>query len=305
MSLSRPPLSRTSLWQKLPEGLIAGTFAYLCWGFFPVYFKMTAEVGPLEVLAHRVVWSLPFGLLIIWFRNQWQEIGKAFKSKKVLYLLTISAFSMTVNWGVYIWAVQDSHVFQASLGYYINPLMYMMVGVIFFGEKMTRTQGAAIVLAALGVAILTLYGGVFPSISMILAISFTIYGVIRKQVEIGAMPGLLIEVLILFLPALGYLLYLNHTGLLSFAHQGLKLDLLLIFAGPMTVIPLVLFAVAARKLPFATIGFLQFIAPSLQFACGVYYGEVFTPAHAICFSLIWLAVILYIYGSARKYRLSK
>lgn len=284
------------------DGLIAGVLAYLCWGFFPIYFKVTAEVSPLEVLAHRVAWSLPFGMLIIALRNQWQEVVNALKSKTTLLFLSISAAAMTVNWGVYIWAVQQEQVFQASLGYYINPLMYMMVGVFFFGEKMTRAQGLAVILAACGVAILTIYGGVFPSISLILAISFTIYGVIRKQVNIGAMPGLFIEVLVLFLPALLYLVYLSKTGELSFLHSNINLDALLIFAGPMTVVPLLFFAIAARKLPFATIGFLQFIAPTLQFACGVYFGESFTAAHAVCFGLIWLSVIVYTIASFRKAR---
>ncbi len=287
------------------DGLIAGILAYFFWGFFPVYFKVTDSVGALEVLAHRIVWSLPFGLLMIGVRNQWHEIRRAFQSKKVIGLLSISAAAMTVNWGVYIWAVQQDQVFQASLGYYINPLIYMMVGVMFFGERMSRTQATAIVLAMLGVGALTFYGGVFPTISLVLAVSFTIYGVIRKHVVIGAMPGLLIEVFVLFLPALGYLLYLYSTENLIFAHSGFNLDMLLLFAGPMTVIPLVLFATAARKLPFATIGFLQFIAPTLQFMCGLYYGEKFTSAHAICFGLIWTSVIIYTYGSRTKARIVK
>lgn len=279
--------------------------AYLSWGFFPVYFKATAGISPLEVLSHRIIWSLPFGLLIIAFRNQWPDILKALSHPKTVLALTLSAVAMTFNWGVYIWAVQIEQVFQASLGYYINPLMYMMVGVWFFGERMSKIQLVAVVLAALGVGFLTIFGGVFPWISLILATSFTIYGVVRKQVNIGAMPGLMIEVMILFLPALTYLIYLQSTGSLQFLHGSLSLDALLLFAGPMTVIPLVMFATAARKLTFATIGFLQFIAPTLQFACGVYYGETFTPAHAVCFGLIWVSVLVYSFGSVKKHKALK
>lgn len=291
--------ARQTLSPELKTGLIAGLCAYVMWGFFPVYFKVTDMVSASEVLAHRIVWSLPFGLLMIAARKQGPQLWAAFKNPTLLKWLTVSSIAMTLNWGVYIWAVQDNQIFQASLGYYINPLIYMMVGVIFFGERMSRLQGSAVVLAVIGVTILTIYGGIFPGISLFLAISFTVYGVIRKRVEVGALPGLMVEILVMFTPALAFLVYLGTNEELKFTHGGGQLDLLLLLAGPITVLPLVAFAIAARKLPFSTIGFLQFVGPTIQFLCGLYYGEVFTPAHAWCFGLIWLSVLVYSYGSYR------
>ncbi len=280
-------------------GLFSGIFAYFIWGLFPIYFKLTERVPAIEILAHRIVWAVPFGLIIILFRKQLKEVMSALKNGKTLALLTLAAISLSINWGLYIWAIQQDQIFQGSLGYYINPLIYVLVGVIFFKETLTKLQILAVILAGIGVSILTLYGGVFPWISLTLAVSFTIYGVIRKQVDIGAMPGLFVETIILLLPALIFLGWLQSKGQFQFQTEDLSMKWLLIAAGPITVIPLLAFATAARRLRLSTLGILQYIGPTLQFACGVYYGEAFTLAHGLCFSFIWLAVAVFSWDAWR------
>lgn len=286
------------------DGLWAGIAAYLMWGLFPIYFKNTTEVGAIEILAHRILWSVPLGLLIIAARRQFPDVWKAVKNPKTLMLLSLAAMALAVNWGVYIWAIQIDQIFQGSLGYYINPLLFVLIGVVFFGERLTRLQSLAVLLAAIGVAVLSVYGGQFPGIALILAVSFGLYGIIRKQVNVGAMPGLMIESIVLLPAAIGYLIYLGHTGTIVFGpapnHGGLNISLLMIAAGPLTVLPLLCFAVAARKLKLSTLGFLQFIGPTMQFLCGVYYGEAFTRAHAICFAFIWAAVLIFMWDGLRK-----
>ena len=274
-------------------GFFAGLAAYTMWGLFPIYFKATESVGAIEILAHRIVWSVPFGLMIILARRQWPEVWKALGSPKIMLMLGTAALALSLNWGVYIWAIQQEQIFQGSLGYYINPLIYVLVGVMFFGEKLTKWQITAVILAALGVAILTIYGGEFPYIALILACSFALYGVIRKQVDIGAMPGLMIETLIIFIPALIYLMWLRQTGQLSFSFDNPSMMGLLLLAGPITVLPLLAFAFAARRLKLSTLGILQYVGPTGQFLCALYYGETFTAAHAICFTLIWIGVIIF------------
>ncbi len=263
------------------------------WGFLPIYFHVTAQVPALQVLAHRVVWAVPFGALIIWGRRQWPQIRAAIKRPATLLGLLLSACLIAVNWLIYIWAVQNNDIFQASLGYYINPLMYVLVGVGFFAERLRRAQLVAVLLAGFGVLVLTTYGGRFPWIALTLAASFTAYGVIRKQIVIGAMPGLFIETLWLFPILAGYLIWLGADPTNAFTFDQPGLAGLLVLAGPLTVLPLLFFAVGARKLRLSTLGFLQFIGPTLQFAVGVAYGETLSIGHLICFGLIWIAVALF------------
>lgn len=281
-------------------GLWAGVIAYTIWGIFPIYFKLTQTIPPMEILAHRILWSVPFGFLIILFRRQIGDVLAALKKPKTVFLLALASVSLAANWGVYIWAVQNDQIFQGSLGYYINPLMYVLVGVLFFNESLSKWQGLAAILAGIGVLVLTIYGGVFPVISLFLATSFTIYGVLRKQIEIGAMPGLFIETLILLIPGVLYMLWLSKNGQFAFPEASTDLKGLLILAGPITVLPLLAFAIAARRLSLSMLGFLQYIGPTLQFACGVYYGEAFTTAHAVCFAFIWLAVAIFSWDSWRN-----
>ncbi len=274
-------------------GVAAGLVAYSLWGVFPVYFKIVESVAPTEVLAHRIIWAVPFGALILLVRHQWPEVRRAMTHRRMLFWLGVSALCITINWFIYIWAVQNQRIFEASLGYYINPLMYVLVGVLFFGERLRSLQLAAVVLASTGVLVLTLSGGTFPWVAVSLAALFTAYGVIRKRVVIGAMPGLFVETALLLPLAMLWMGWLLVAGQASFGTHDLSLDLLLLAAGPITVVPLLLFAVAARRLPLTTIGFMQFLAPTLQFLTGVFYGEVLTTAHLVCFGLIWVAVALF------------
>lgn len=285
------------------NGVIAALLAYTMWGFLPIYFKAVAAVPSLEVLAHRIVWAVPFGGLIILARRQWPEVRRALGHPRTLGLLAVAALFIAINWLVYILAVQGGQIFQASLGYYINPLMYVLIGVVFLRERLRKLQTIAVVLAAGGVAVLTISGGVFPLISLTLAVSFTTYGVIRSRVVVGGMPGLFIETLILVPLSLAYVIWLLHAGESSFGLQDPWMMGGLVLAGPLTVLPLLCFALAARRLRLSTIGIMQFIAPTLQFLMGLAYGEQLTLPHAICFSLIWIAVIAFSWDAWRATRL--
>jgi chloramphenicol-sensitive protein RarD len=279
--------------QRVRVGVAAALVAYTWWGVFPVYFKLVDGVAPLEVLAHRVIWAVPFGALIVAWRRQFLQVWMAFRNPTMLFWLALSALSISGNWFVYIWAVMHERIFETSLGYYINPLFYVLVGVLFFGETLRLLQLASVVLAATGVTILTLSGGAFPWASLALAALFTAYGVIRKRAPVGAMPGLFIETLMLFPLTCGWLLWLMASGDAAFAAGDAGLSGLLIVAGPITVLPLLCFATAARRLTLTTVGFMQFIAPTLQFLTGVYYGEPLTVARLACFTCIWVAVFIF------------
>lgn len=285
------------------NGIIAALCAYLMWGFLPIYFKAVQQVAALEILSHRVLWAIPFGALIIALRRQWPEVRRALTHRRTLGLLTLAAIFIAINWLVFVWAVQQSQIFQASLGYYINPLIYVVIGVLFLGETLRRLQVAAVLLAVVGVAVLTISGGEFPLISLALAVSFTTYGVIRKQTVVGGMPGLFIETIILMPLAIGYIAWATEVQTASFAAVSRELDGLLILAGPVTVLPLLCFALAARRLTLSTLGFMQFITPTMQFVTGLVYGEQLTVAHAICFSCIWIAVALFSWDAWKRSRM--
>lgn len=279
------------------SGVVLGLIAYTLWGVFPVYFKWIETVAPTEVLVHRVVWAVPFGALIIFARRQWQEVRGAFLDRSMLAWLALAALCISTNWLIYIWAVQHERIFESSLGYYINPLMYVAIGVVLLGERLRVLQKVAVGLAFFGVAYLTISGGIFPWVALSLAALFTAYGVIRKQVAIGAMPGLFVETSLLFPFGLAWLLILMTGQNASFGAGDTGLSLLLMMGGPVTVIPLLLFAISARRLTLTTIGFMQFLAPTLQFCTGLYYGETLTPAHLVCFGFIWVAVAFFSYDA--------
>ena len=305
MSDNQPTAPKGPPIQSLNIGLLAGITAFTIWGFFPFYFKVTEAASAGEILAHRILWSVPFGLCLIALKRQWRELWDGLGNRRLLGWLFLSSTAIAINWGVYIWAVQIDQIYQASLGYYMNPLVLVVVGFIFFGERLSRVKNFAVALAAIGVVALAIYGGTFPWISLILAFSWASYAIIRKRANIGAMPGLLIETLILIGPALLYLWHLDRGGELVFLSGDGSLDALLIMAGPLTVLPLVLFTIAAKRLQLATIGILQFIAPTLHFCCAVYFGETFTAAHAICFACIWSAVALFSWDGIRQHKRTK
>ncbi len=288
--------------QQARGGLIAALVAYGIWGFLPLYFIVVKEVGSVEVLAHRVIWAVPFGAAIIFARHQWAEVRRALTKRSMLLYLGISAALIAGNWLVYILAVQRDQIFQASLGYYINPLLFAVVGVYLLGETLRNPQLVALALAAVGVVVLTVSGGEFPAIALFLGVTFTIYGVIRKRVVIGGMPGLFVETLLLFPFAAVYLAWLMQREAAAFDFAEPAMMALLIVAGPITVVPLLCFALAARRLNLSTVGMLQFIAPTIQFMIAVWHGEALTLAHIVCFSFIWTAVGIFSWDAWRSSR---
>ena len=291
---SDPSINEPESFEKRErDGIVSAVIAFFLWGIFPLYFIVVKHVPANEVLAHRIIWAVPFGALIIHLRHQWPEVLAALKHRRTFIYLTLSAIVITSNWLVYIWAVQLEQINQASLGYYINPLLFALAGVFIFGEKLRKAQMAAIVLAASGVLVLTFRGGEFPAIAVFLGVIFAIYGVIRKQVVVGGMPGLFIETLVLLPIALVYLVWIMLAGEAAFSPDDPGLAGVLLLAGPLTVLPLLFFALAARRLNLTTVGMMQFTAPTLQFVIAVIFGEELTPAHIVCFSLIWLAVIIF------------
>lgn len=286
--------------EKLRHGLISALIAYSIWGFLPVYFKIVQTVPALEMLAYRIVWAVPFGAIIVLYRRQFPEVKRALMHRRTLLFLLLSAAFVSVNWFLYIVTIQRNEVFQASLGYYINPLMYVLVGVVFLGEKLRRFQAIAVFLAATGVAVLTLSSGQFPWIAITLAISFTVYGVIRKQIVVGAIAGLFIETLFIVPFAILYIAWLSGAHVSAMTSAGSSMMPLVALSGPLTVLPLLFFALAARRLPLTTLGMMQFLAPTLNFGVAVYYGEVLTTAHMICFAFIWVAISLFVFDAWRR-----
>jgi chloramphenicol-sensitive protein RarD len=282
------------------DGVIAALGAYLIWGFLPVYFKVVADIAPMEVLAHRIVWAIPFGAVIIIIRRQWSEVGRAFADPKMMVLLSLSTVFIGLNWYVYIWAIQDSRILETSLGYYINPLTNILAGYWIFGERLRRFQKMAVAFATIGVLVLTISGGVVPWVALFLAISFTVYAAVRKKAVIGGMPGLFIETLLLLPIAVVWFAYLHSTATIQFLGADSFTTFWLLMAGPATALPLLLFALAARRLKLTTISFMQFIAPTIQFCSGIYFGEPLSTAHIICFGFIWSAAAFFIYDAVKS-----
>jgi chloramphenicol-sensitive protein RarD len=282
------------------DGVIAALAAYLMWGLLPVYFVLVRDVNPTEVLAHRVIWAVPFGALILSLRHQWSEVGRALTHRAMLGWLSLSALFIGMNWFVYIWAIGDGRILETSLGYYINPLTNMLAGFWLFGERLRRYQKVAVVLAGIGVVVLTISGGVVPWVALFLAVSVTVYAAVRKKVVIGGMPGLFVETVLLLPFAIVWIAYLYASSKMVFADGQSSMTIWLIVAGPITALPLLCFALAVRRLSLTTIGFMQFLAPTLQFCTGIYFGEELTVAHIICFSFIWSAVAFFIYDALKS-----
>jgi chloramphenicol-sensitive protein RarD len=276
------------------KGILAGIGAYTLWGLFPIYWKLLEQDPAIEILAHRMVWSLVFVAIILTLQKDWHWLGDVVHSRRTVLIYTLAAILLSINWFTYIWAVNAGYVVEASLGYFINPLINFLLGVIFFGEKLRGGQVAAVILAGLGVVYLTVNYGSLPWISLLLALTFGLYGLIKKTAPLESMHGFSLETLVLFLPALGYLLYRNSAGVGAFMHQETITTLLLILSGPVTSIPLLLFGYSARRVPLSMLGFIQYIAPTLQFLLGVYiYQEPFPLSRLVGFSIIWLALLVY------------
>ena len=277
-------------------GLIYGIGAYTLWGVLPLYLHLLHDVLPLQVLSHRVLWSLLLLFVVIVAMKRLRPLFAAARGR-VLAMLTASAALIAVNWFVYIWAVANDHLVEASLGYFINPLVNVALGTLLLGERLGRLQAAAIAVAGVGVAILAASGGGAIWISISLALSFGFYGLIRKIAAIDALGGLTIETAILAPLALAVLLYAAGNGTGEFGRDG-TMDLLLILAGPVTAAPLLMFAAGAKRLRYTTMGLLQFIAPTLQFLEAVLvYHEPIRPAQLATFALIWVGCGLYAWSS--------
>ena len=268
--------------------------AYLFWGLSPVYWKIVAQVPALEILGVRILWAVPFLLIVLLYRNDFSvfKTVQAAPWKYTVYIL--SAFLLAGNWLVWIWSVTHGHVVDASLGYFINPLLNVAMGVLFLREQLRPVQWISLLLAAAGVIYLTANYGQFPWIALTLAGSFALYGFIRKTAALGAVNGLTFEVSILIIPSLVLLVYLDQTQTLTLRSVDIVMHGWLSITGLITVIPLTMFAYAARKIPYSMLGFIQYIAPTLQFLLGVYlYDEEFSLEKLIGFSFIWLALIVY------------
>ena len=273
---------------------MAAATAYAWWGVFPLYFHAVAAVPALEMVAHRIAWSLLFLAGLLAYQRHWRWLGEALRSPRVLGIFTASALTLAANWLVYIWAVQHQHVIEGSLGYFINPLVNVVVGAVFLRERLRGTQWLAVALAAAGVAWLTWATGRPPWIALALAFSFAAYGLQRKLAPLGALEGLTLETLVLAPVAVAALAWWAQHGTAAFTQASPGLLLLILAAGPVTAIPLLMFAFAARRIPFSLLGLLQYIGPTLQLICGVWLlGEAFEGPRVWGFVAIWAALALY------------
>jgi chloramphenicol-sensitive protein RarD len=276
------------------KGIWYGIGAYLLWGLFPFYWKWLQSVPAIQVISHRIIWSFILLALIVLVTRQWTAFRTAAFSWRVVLIYLVSAILLSINWLTYVWAVNAGFVVETSLGYFINPLLSVLLGVVFLREKLRPWQWALIGLAALGVTYVAVSYGQFPWIALTLAFSFGIYGYVKKAAPLGSLFGLTLETSLLFLPAVGFLLVMERQGQGAFLHAGPIKDVLMAGAGVVTTIPLLLFASAAQRIPLSMVGVLQYITPTMQFLLGVFvYREPFNQSHLIGFCIVWLALILF------------
>ncbi len=279
-----------------------GLGAYALWGVLPLYFKALVHVGATQIVAHRILWSLLFLGTLATFRKKWPLIRSALANPRVALTLLLTATLIGINWLVYIYAVVSGHVLEGSLGYYLNPLVNVLLGVFLLKEQLSLLQKAAVLLAGTGVAILALGAGGAIWISLTLAASFASYGFLRKVAPVESLEGLWIETLFLAPLAFGWVMWLTQSGDSDFLDSRLT-DLLLILGGALTAIPLLLFTAAAKRLPYSTLGFLQYVAPSIQFLLAVLvFHEPLTTAHLVCFAAIWVALAIFVGEGFRSHR---
>jgi len=285
------------------SALAAGLFCYLIWGFVPLAFQAIGAhgVGPWEILAHRTFWSIPLARLFVLLARQGRQVVAALTTPSILLRLVLSSLLIAINWVTFIWAVNAGHVLETSLGYYINPLVNMAAGALLFRERIDGIGKLAMAIAAVGVVVQGFALGHLPVVSIILALSFGGYGIVRKQVAADAQTGLFVECLILGVPGIAYALWLQSQGAGHFLQDG-QTAAWMIAAGPITALPLMLFAWAARRMPLSAMGFLQFLAPTISFGIGLSQGEPFTPLRALSFVFIWGGAAVYAYGAWRRSR---
>ena len=284
-------------------GIIYTLLAFLIWGLFPLYFKALHGIAPEEIVLHRFIWSLVFLSAVLLIKQRWAWLKPALKQPKLIGVFVLSAVLLASNWYTYIWAVNAGRVVDASLGYFINPLISVVLGVIFLHERLRRAQWLAMAIAAAGVAWLTWQAGHLPWVALILACTFALYGLLRKTAQLGALEGLSLETLVLFPIALVAMVYLLTTGQSDFVRAPISTQALVLLAGPITAIPLLLFAAGARRIPLSLVGILQYTGPTLQLLIGVFvFHETFGAARIIGFGLIWLALAVYAMDGWLNYR---
>ena len=275
------------------KGILYSVTVYVLWGFFPIYWKLLHHVPALQLLGHRIAWSFLMLLGVIFITKQWNEF-RATLNARTFRIYLIAALLIGINWLTYVWAVNAGFIVETSLGYFINPLLSVLMGVLFLGERLRPMQWIPVVLAAIGVAYLTFAYGQPPWIALLLAFTFGFYGLVKKLAPLGSLFGLTLETGILFLPAFVYLGIVESNNTAAFLHSGITSDLLMIGAGLVTTIPLLMFASAAKQIPLTMIGILQYIAPTIQFLIGVFiYKEAFDQTRLIGFSIVWLALIIF------------
>lgn len=282
------------------SGLVPALGAYLIWGFLPLYLLLVRAVPAFEFVAWRIIWTLPICLVIVAVRRQWPDVRAAVSDRRALAWLAISAMLIAINWLVYVWAIQRGEVYAASLGYYINPLVNVLLGTALLGERLTRSQWVAVAVATVGVALLAQGAVTTLWISLTLAISFGSYGLVRKRVTVGSLPGLTIESALLLIPSLALAGWYGATRGSSFFVSP-TLSGAIVMGGLVTAIPLLLFAIAARRMPYSRLGFFQFLAPSIVFLLGLtVFKQPLAPVQAASFGCIWLAAGIFIWDLVRR-----
>ncbi len=283
-------------------GVVAALLSFVLWGILPIYWKALAHVPALEILCHRIVWAMIFLGVLVHYKKGWKSVWRLAKNRKKQMYLSMSTVLVACNWYLYIWAVNNHHILQASLGYYINPLMNIFFGIFLFNETLTKKQWVAIALAFVAVSFLTYSRGVLPTIALAVAITFCLYGAIHKRMASEAIDTLFVETALLSVPSLIYILFLPGGG--HYVQSGWSTALLLMGAGVVTATPLLLFVYAMNKVKLATLGFLQYISPTGQFICGILlFGEHLDHIWIITYILIWAAVILYLVSDLKRKQL--
>lgn len=287
------------------RGILYALATYLIWGFLPVYLKALKQVPAMEILAHRIVWSLVFLTIILSWRREWTFIRQALANRRVAVIYAITGCLLGVNWLTYIWGVNAGYIVETSLGYFINPLVSVLFGMVFLRERLRPWQWLPVGLATLGVLYLTWTYGSLPWIALLLAGTFGLYGLVKKVAPLGSLHGLTLETGVLFLPAVVYLGLIEVQGGGLYGHGGLKLTILLTLAGVVTAVPLLLFGAAVRQVPLSVMGLMQYLAPTCQFLLGVFvYGEPFSPQRLLGFSLVWAALLIFWIENFISYRKS-
>src|SRR3954454_17834366 len=283
------------------RGYLYGLTAYALWGFFPIYFKLLAPSAPLEILAHRVIWSVVFVSVVLLVMRNWRFLGRILRDRRLLGGIILAAVLIAVNWATYIYGVNSSRVVETALGYFITPLVVVLLGVTVQRERLRVWQWTAVGFGALAVAVLTVDYGHLPYIALVLAASFGSYSLIKKRLSLPPAEGLFIESAVLAVPALGYLTWLNLTGGAEFGHVSAGHTVLMLLSGVATAVPLLLFAAAANRVPMVGIGILQYVAPILQLACGVLlFHEPMPPARLAGLGLVWIALIIFTVDALRQ-----